>query len=275
MSQRLILPVGSRSFSCGLLCSRAKQRWSGAGTPGRCWYSGRFIQRASVCHVYIVHPPGGVVGGDRLELEVAVERGAHALVTTPAASKFYRSSGATALQSQELIVDDATLEWFPAENIFYRDALVRSTTRVHLGGRNARFIGWDIPCLGLPARSEPFESGELRLTFEVWRDAQPLFVDRLRLDGQGDARTSSWGLAGHEAIGTLLAYPATGESVQVLRSLEAEDCELAVTVVDGVLVCRCLAAQAEPIRRVFIRAWELLRPQLLGREAVRPRIWAT
>jgi urease accessory protein len=227
-----------------------------------------------VCHTYIVHPPGGVVGGDRLELQVAVEGGAHALLTTPAAAKFYRTSGATALQSQELIVDNATLEWLPQESIFYCDARVRSTTRIHLSG-NAQFIGWEIPCLGLPARGETFERGELRLALEVWRDELPLLIDRLRLDGEGDARTSRWGLAGHEAIGTLLAYPAQPQSVDAVRSLDTSECELAATLVDDVLVCRCVAAQAGPIHRTFVRAWEELRPMLLGVPAMRPRIWGT
>jgi urease accessory protein len=232
-----------------------------------------FYPEGGVCHAYIVHPPGGIVGGDRLELEIAVDRAAHALVTTPAASKFYRSAGAVALQSQELIVDDATLEWLPQESIFYCDARVRSTTRVHLSG-GARFIGWEIPCLGLPARAEPFTAGDVRLGFELWCDNRPLLIDRLHIDG-GEARTARWGFAGHEAIGTLLAYPAKQDSIDLLRALVTPECELAVTLVEGVLVCRGVAAQGEPIRRAFIAAWEQLRPALLGVHVTRPRIWAT
>lgn len=228
-----------------------------------------FYPEGDVCHAYIVHPPGGVVGGDELRLQVDVRDRAHALLTTPAAAKFYRSDCRTARQDQILRAADTTLEWLPQENIFYPQANVRSTTRIELGSR-ARFIGWEIVCLGLPARKQPFDRGELRLHLELWVDDSPLLIDRLRISG-----SSRWGLGGHEAIGTLLAYPATRSMVESLRELTPSGVELGVTLVDNVLVCRALAAQGEPIKRAFIDCWQTLRPQLLARPAVLPRIWAT
>ncbi|WP_116811515.1 urease accessory protein UreD [Steroidobacter cummioxidans] len=228
-----------------------------------------FYPEGDVCHAYIVHPPGGVVGGDELHLHVETKDEAHALLTTPAAAKFYRSDGRTARQEQILRADDTTLEWLPQESIFYPQARVRSLTRIELGSR-ARFIGWEIACLGLPARKQPFDSGELRLHLELWAEGAPLLIDRLRISG--DTR---WGLGGHESIGTLLAYPATRAMVDAVRNLQPQGVELGVTLVDKVLVCRALAAQAEPIKRAFIEIWQTLRPLLLDRPAVPPRIWAT
>jgi urease accessory protein len=228
-----------------------------------------FYPEGDVCHAYIVHPPGGVVGGDELCLQVDVRDRAHALLTTPAAAKFYRSDGRTARQEQILRATDTTLEWLPQESIFYPQSNVRSTTRIELGSR-ARFIGWEIVCLGLPARKQPFDAGELRLHLELWVDDSPLLIDRLRISGG-----SRGGLGGHEAIGTLLAYPATRSMVESLRELTPRGVKLGVTLVDNVLVCRALAAQGEPIKRAFIDSWQTLRPQLLARPAVLPRIWAT
>lgn len=233
-----------------------------------------FHPEPGACHAYVVHPPGGVVGGDQLRLQVDVEEGAHALLTTPAAAKFYRSDGRMALQAQALRVDRGVLEWLPQETIFYRDARARSETQVHLSP-GARFIGWEIPCLGLPARGEPFDAGDLRLHLELWLDNVPLLIDRLRILGADASRTARWGLAGHEAIGTLLAYPANRALVEVARGVVAERAEFAVTLVDEVLVCRCVSNQAEPVRNVFIEIWQALRPLLLERPAVLPRIWAT
>ncbi len=249
------------------------------------------------CHVYLVHPPGGVVGGDELRIDVQVDAGAHALITTPAATKFYRCDGRLSSQTQELRAAGATLEWLPQENIFYRAAEVRAATRVHVDAAS-KFIGWEINCLGLPARGEPFDTGTLRRDLELWssRDAaavplkpdpfcqpsskegggsDPKFIDRLRLKGQSNARAAQWGLAGHEAVGTMLATPATREHVEIIRDLIADHPCAAVSLVDGVLVLRALTAQAEPLRHLFIAAWRALRPGIIGRDAVQPRIWNT
>lgn len=233
-----------------------------------------FHPEGAPCHAYLVHPPGGVVGGDELRLEVEVQQGAHVLLTTPAATRFYRSDNRLAHQVQTLTLRQATLEWLPQETIFYRGAHVANETRIELD-RNSQFIGWEIPCLGLPARSEAFERGQLRLNLELWCEGAPLVIDRMRLDGEGDARLARWGLNGSEAVGTLLAFPADRAALELARSVSAPAVESAVTLVDGVLICRAVAAQAEPIKALFIALWQKLRPHLLGRPAVLPRIWAT
>jgi urease accessory protein len=233
-----------------------------------------FHPEGDTCHVYIVHPPGGVVGGDDLSISVHASPHAQALLTTPAATKFYRSTSAIANQRQHLTARAATLEWLPQESIFYRDSSARSSTIVQLDA-DSKFIGWEIPCLGLPARNEPFDRGQLRLAMEVWVDGTPRFIDRLHIDGAHRSRSAPWGLAGFDALGTLLAYPATSAAVDQVRELQLSDVEVAITLVDGVLVCRCLSAQAEPVKRAFIAIWQVLRPLLLNRPSVLPRIWAT
>jgi urease accessory protein len=233
-----------------------------------------FFPEPKACHVYIVHPPGGIVGGDELTIAVTAGAGSHAVLTTPAATKFYRSQAKLARQSQQFDVQAAICEWLPQEAIFYRDARARSDMTFKLDAQS-RLIAWEIPCLGLPARAEPFDSGTLQLGMEVWVDGEPRFVDRLRIDGAAPARSASWGLASYEAIGTLLAYPANASIVAGIRELEVAGVEIAVTLVDEVLVCRCLSAQAETVKRAFVAVWRSIRPKMLGREAVLPRIWAT
>ncbi len=233
-----------------------------------------FYPEGPSCHAYIVHPPGGVVGGDELRMEVDVGVASHTLLTTPAAAKFYRSDGRTARQDQILRAEGSVLEWLPQESIFYPRAIVRSTTRIELRS-GAKFIGWELACLGLPARDQPFHAGELRLSLELWVEGLPLLMDRLRINGAEGLTGTRWGLGGHEAIGTMLVYPATSAMVDAVRSLQPRGVELGVTLVDNVLVCRALAAQAEPIKRTFVECWRTLRPLLIDRPAVPPRIWAT
>jgi len=252
-----------------------------------------FYPEGDPCHVYLVHPPGGVVGSDELRIDVQADPGAHALITTPAATKFYRCDGRHSSQIQELRATGATLEWLPQENIFFRGADVCTATRVQIDA-DSRFIGWEINCLGLPARGEHFDAGALRLDVELWRaraaeaavdfksgtvfqktGPDPIFLDRLRLTGESPARGAIWGLAGQEAVGTLLATPATRAHVESIRELVADERFAAVSLVDGVLVLRALAPQAEAVRKLFIAAWQRLRPTVIGREAVLPRIWNT
>jgi urease accessory protein len=243
--------------------------------------------------VYLVHPPGGVVGGDELRIDAVVDPGAHALITTPAATKFYRCVGRFSTQTQELHTEGATLEWLPQENILYRGADVRIATRIQIDAAS-RFIGWEINCLGLPARGENFDAGALRMDIEVWKSPGevsstelsrvpvcketrnvPIFMDRMRLTGDNPARSAAWGLAGQEAVGTMLATPAARAHVEAIRELIEHEKYAAVSLVDGVLVLRALAPQAEAVRKLFISAWRRLRPDIVGREAVLPRIWST
>lgn len=234
------------------------------------------------CHVYLLHPPGGVVSGDELQLIAEVRPKAHALLTTPAAGKFYRrgppigGEPRVARLVQTLAVNDGVLEWLPQENIFYPDSAATLCTRVELGD-GARFIGWEIGCLGLPASRASLGSGAVRASFELWRGAAPLLLDRLNIEGS--ALGARWGLAGHSALGTWLAYPAGATLLALAHAtvapMNCADLTLACTLVDGALCCRGLAARADRLKQAFIDLWSALRPQLLGRVAIAPRIWAT
>jgi len=227
------------------------------------------------CHVYLVHPPGGVASGDDLRLDVEVTVGAHALLTTPAAGKFYRrgSAGASRLV-QSLSVDRAALEWLPQENIFYPNAAELSTL-VHVTG-GSRFIGWEIACFGLPASGGTLESGSIRQNFELWLDGRPLFLDRVTI--QAASLSARWGLAGHSTLGTWVGFPADLKDLKAARAIIDTTCgdsTAACTLVDGALVCRGLGDRADRLKQVFVELWKGLRPSLIGREAVPPRVWAT
>ncbi len=234
-----------------------------------------FYPEGSICHVYLVHPPGGIVGGDAVSLHVDVEPQAHALLTTPAATRFYRAGPhPRATLTQHLAVNDGALEWLPQETIVFEGARARSSTRVELTGE-ARFLGWEIACLGRPANGESFGAGELQQDFLLYRNGQPLLLDRMRLSGGSQALLAPWGLAGNQAMGTLMMYPARGIDLGVLRELTSADARHAISIVDEVLVCRALAAQSEALKSLFTSMWLKLRESLLGRVAVAPRIWAT
>ena len=233
-----------------------------------------FYPEGSVCHIYLVHPPGGVVGGDRLELRARADDGSHALITTPAATKFYRSEGKLAHQSQDLSLDAATFEWLPQETILFPEAYANIVTRVRLTERS-RFIGWEIVCYGRPASGLAYASGRAHQDFELWLNDIPLVLDHLRLDGAGASMQARYGLAGHTVLGTMFAFPADDALLQLARTVAIEGVLCACSKVDGVLVCRAVGMQADAVRKALTAIWQLIRPQVAGRAAVAPRIWAT
>jgi len=236
-----------------------------------------FYPEGEVCHVYLVHPPGGIVGGDELQFDAHAGEGAHALITTPAATKFYRSPGKRAVLRQDLQVQaGAVVEWLPQETIAFDGAHAQLSTRVHLE-EDARFIGWEVLCLGRPASRDAWLSGELYQAIELWRDGQPLFVERSRLDGGSRVLDEAWGLAGHTVTATLVATAADQSDLRAVREVLAQSdaTRSAATLMDDVLAVRCLAQGAEQARRQLQAVWTVLRPSLLGRAAVAPRIWST
>ena len=235
-----------------------------------------FYPEGAPCHIYLLHPPGGVVGGDRLAISVGAAPGAQVLITTPGAAKLYRSAGAEALQTQHLqVADGAVLEWFPQEMILFPGARVHNRTEVQLKG-DGRFIGWEILCLGRPAIGERFSSGSLRTRLRVSRDGRPLLAELLRID-EGEGLDAPSRLRAHSVCGTFIASGADAGTLTAARAAvaAASGLLLGITLLDDLLVARCLGATTETAQRVFCALWTALRPRLLGCEASPPRIWAT
>lgn len=238
-----------------------------------------FYPEDAVCHAYVLHPPGGVVGGDELHLHVNVEPTAHALLTTPGATKFYRSAGMQAAQHQHFHVTDGCLEWLPQENIFFPSANAVLSSEIRLSGA-AQYIGWEVQCLGRPVIAETFSTGKALFKTAVYRDGKPLVLDRLCVRGEQDLHGAA-GLRAHPVLATLLATPATPEILESVRPLCESVCEngvsgtAGVTLLNGVLVLRYLGNSTEQAHRLLRKAWQTLRPQVTGKAATPPRIWNT
>lgn len=232
-------------------------------------------------HIYLLHPPGGVVGGDRLQTSVELGANAQVLLTTPAAQKLYRSAGARAEVSNHLrLGQGARLEWLPSETLAFSAAQARLTTRVELGV-DAAFLGWDIACYGMPARAEAFEAGRVVSRVELYRGEAPLAIETFDLGLGRDLLSGAFALRGQPVVANLYAVPARGtvEASLVERVREAigepNQGLCSVTSLQDLLVVRALGANVEGVRTSLIRAWQVLRPAIVARDAVTPRIWAT
>lgn len=237
-----------------------------------------FYPETETCHVYLIHPPAGVVGGDRLEITVDVAEQAQALITTPGSGKFYRSAGPTAKLTQTLsVAKNASLEWLPQDTILFAGCEVDMLTHVQLQP-GASFVGWEILCLGRPSSGEVFDHGRCRQRFELWRDGRPLVIDRSLLTGGDDLLTAQWGLQNQPVTATMLATPATVEMRDAARDAVTDSNfseGFSATLLDDVLVCRFLGKQGAHARQAFTQAWAAIRPLMLERPACEPRVWAT
>ncbi|MCS5637670.1 MAG: urease accessory protein UreD [Myxococcota bacterium] len=227
------------------------------------------------CQVVILHPPAGVVGGDRLAMDIGLEAGSQALITTPGATKFYRSAGAEAVQQARIRVGaGATLEWTPQETILFDGCRARIETRVELAA-GARFLGWEITALGRPAARAPFATGRCRQRFEISREGAPIWIERGEHRGGGESLAGRWGLAGRDAVGVMVC---TGGSESVIAALRrelegfaGEGCLAGVTRRGELSVLRVLAPETRPIFDLFASLRELA----LGEPTPAARIWAT
>ena len=232
-----------------------------------------------VWHQTVVHPPGGIAAGDRLDIAIRAAPGAHALLTAPGAAKWYRSAGGHAQQTLAIdVASEATVEWLPPETIVFDGARARmhATFRIAQGGT---LIASDLYSLGRPACGERFAHGELRTDIRVLRDDAPLFVERAVLAGGHRLLDSPIGLAGRALFGMLLAVSdrVSDAVVDACRAAaqRARAGELAITRRGDVLLARWRGERADDGLRALRAVWAALRPMLTGRDAVAPRIWAT
>lgn len=236
----------------------------------------------AICHNVLVHPPGGLVGGDVLDLQVHVGHGAHGVLTTPGAARFYRSDGAAALQHTRLVLEqDARFEWLPHEAICYSGCIAENRLEMQLAA-GAETMGWDLCALGLPASGQPFERGSLLQHLalgEAW-------LERGRIRGDDtDLLDGPLGFAGHRCLATL--WFAAGSDLQRDRTALAlesarqvigdgplRDTAGATSPCSQVVVVRALATLVEPAMQLLRAVRDAWRVQLWHLPPTRPRLWA-
>ncbi|MCG8709725.1 urease accessory protein UreD [Brenneria sp. 4F2] len=230
-----------------------------------------FYPEGETCHVYLLHPPGGVVGGDRLSTEIRLEQDARALITTPGATKFYRSAGETShLQQRFHLAPGSCLEWLPQDTIVFPAAKARVDTCFYLED-DARLIAWETLCLGRPVMRERFSSGELKTRLRVLRNGELILHEALRiLDGDLDC------IADYALTGTMIMTPAGPETLEKARQLLAFSATPAgATLLDGLLIVRMLAGDNRQMQALQQALWFGLRSDIIGIPPLPPRIWST
>jgi len=231
-----------------------------------------------VCHTILVHPPAGIAGGDRLETKIEMGPRAHAVFTTPGATKWYRSDGRASNQDIALTVaQDACLEWLPQETIVFSGAHARASLSVELG-TGGLFLGWDVVCFGRSESGERFDRGLVRQLTRIGQGGRLLWTEHMRLEGGSRLLHSAAGLRGCPVNAVLLAAgrEPSADLVEACRKKDVEAGAISgVTVLPSLLVVRYLGHSTEAAHSYLRGIWGLLRTGLVGREACAPRIWST
>ena len=235
-----------------------------------------------ICHNVLVHPPGGLVGGDTLDIQVTVAEGAHGLVSTPGATRFYKSGGHPALQQVVAhLADNAKLEWLPLEAIAYNDCEATNRAIFNLAP-SAELITWDVTALGLPSSDMAFTQGHFQQHIEI----PGVWLERGNIRGE-DTRwlNSPLGLAGGKCLASLVF--ASGSAIDSDRTTQA--LEAAREVIEShplrlqagitcahpqVIVLRVMSPLVEPTMDLLKKVWAVWRHTLWALPSSPPRIWS-
>jgi len=251
-------------------------------------------------HVYLLHPPAGIVSGDELNIEICIQDSAHALITTPGANRFYRARTNLAIGDSKQtqisninVLGKGICENFPLETIVYEGADAINQLDLKLSSQ-AHYIGWDISCLGLPAAGQPFKKGRFTQLNRVFIDGKLNFKlnfhDRINLTPNNNVCAHVAGLNNHSVFATMLAHAPkvrinVNEKSQLVDRLREQIAhtdgidkpsqKVSVTYIRDLLVVRYLGDHAEECKAIFTSIWKTIRPIYIQKEANVPRIWLT
>jgi urease accessory protein len=243
-------------------------------------------------HIYLLHPPAGIVSGDELRIQIQVNEKSHSLVTTPGASRFYRAreditiGDSKQIQHCEFFIKSmARCENFPLETIVYEGADGFNTVDVHLQ-KDSDYLGWDITCLGLPHSDDLFKNGRYTQLNRVYCEDKLIYHDRVGIHPNNQIHQHVAGLNNHSVFATFMAYSSAEKFTDIeKRTLitKLRDCmvkadaehKVSVTQIRQLLIMRYLGEHAEECKNLFIQLWQILRPLYLNKEANIPRVWHT
>lgn len=216
---------------------------------------------------------GGIVGGDRLSLEIETDTGASALITTQAAEKVYRSAGPEASLDVHLrAAPGSVLAWLPHETILF-DRLHFRRRLVLEAERGARVLLAEMLVLGRHAHGETLRHGHFRDAWRLRLDGRLLWADALRLDGDlAWPLEAGFGFAGARCLATLVYVgdDARAHLAWVREALADAGFRAGATAFEHVLLVRMLGRDATAVRHAVHHLLPQLRARLLGEPARLP-----
>jgi urease accessory protein len=216
-----------------------------------------------------VNTAGGIAGGDRFDIEIAVGEGARLTLTTAAAEKVYRATGAAAELNIALkAAQGAHLSWLPQETILFDRARISRRIDIDLA-EGASLLFCEIVVFGRAAMGERMQSGQFVDRWRVRRGGRLVFAETVRLEGDIGEKLERPAIAkAAAAIGTALIVP--GHEALVERIREASDTfggEVGISAWNGFAMARFCAQDAVRLRADMVAVLGRASPVPL------PRLW--
>jgi len=224
---------------------------------------------AGAVEAVLINTAGGITGGDRFTVDLALDAGAQLTVTTAAAEKIYRSLGPDAcVDVSATLKDGAELTWLPQETILFDRARLARTITIALAPR-AKLLLAETIVFGRSAMGETVHEGSLADRWRIRREGRLIFAENFRLDGPVADRLNEAAVAGGStAVGTVLMAPGDDAAVAAVRAASGQfRGEAGISAWNGIALARLAAGDGAALRHDLV---VLL--SALGRRAL-PRIW--
>lgn len=234
----------------------------------------------NICHTVIIHPPAGIAGGDTLDIQVSVATDAHVVLSTPSATKWYKSFKNPATQSIQFeLGEGAKLDWLPQENLFFKGSNANVITKLNLPA-SASYIGWDALMLGRHASGEEWSSGHVHLLNEIRQGGKLIWVENGKIDAEDIYSKSLPQMGSWPVCATLLAIGprCSNDLIEEFSEMMpwTDILRAGITFMpQGVLVMRAVSKDIEVTRNLMIDIWTKLRPIVHGVQAQPLRLWAS
>jgi urease accessory protein len=218
----------------------------------------------------LLNTAGGLTGGDRLDVDVAVAARCSATVTSAAAEKIYRAlDGEARIQVRLDVGEGASLAWLPQSTIVFDRAKLDRRTDAAISG-SASFLAVETLIFGRSAMGEEVRRGACRDSWRVRRDGRLVFADAFQVDGAvADVLDRDATLDGARAVAMLLwaAADAADRLDEVRALLQDAPCRVAASAWNGLLLVRAAARDSGGVRTML----ESVITHLTGRPL--PRVW--
>ena len=231
-----------------------------------------------------MHPPAGIAGGDHLKIDIKTYPQAKAVITTPGATKWYKSNGFLSSQETRLsVASRGHLDFLPQENIYFNSSNAHNLIHIQLED-DSSMIGWDIAQLGRTASGESWSDAHLRNELQLSINHRQYWIESSVLDSDDLSIGLTPKLGPYSVMGTMwfCGNQVSEELLERLRDslLWSDTLRVGATRINlpkknGLIIVRGVSSEVEYLKDCFIDMWLRYRYEVSGIAPLPLRLWKT